>query len=123
MGHAAESLDSSVTSTVQIDVDLDTSANPPVELDRNKKVKSGKKIKWKKASGAPDFAFTDFEGGSPPFDNVDRTDNKIECDFENSDPPDTKYKYTITVKLGKDSYTTTEQISDPTGDKPVIRNE
>ena len=125
MGYPAETLESSVTSTVQIEVDLDTSANPPVIVARKTNVKSGKKIKWKKAAGAPDFQFTGFNGDSPPFESVDISDSKIECDFNTppADPEGKEYAYTITVQLGKDTYTTTKQEMDPAGDKPVIRNQ
>ena len=99
--------------TVILDVSLDTSANPPVIIsNRIKKAAKGDKIKWKKKSGSLDFKFTDFAGDDPPFDNVDKADKKIECDFEpptKIDPEkETDYPYTITVKYNGESYTSDE---------------
>lgn len=114
------------TDTLTLDVDLDTSKNPPVEIsNRNAKGDVGGKIKWKKKQGAPNFVFSGFDPQSTPFDNVDIADNKIECDFNPAagTPGDTKFPYTVTVTYkGKDYTSDKSEVSQPTEGRAVIRN-
>lgn len=112
--------------TLILDVNLDTTKNPPVEIgNRNAKGDVGGKIKWKKESGAPDFTFSGFDPQSMPFKNVKIADNKIECDFDPAagTPGDTKFPYTVTVCYNKTTYTSDEaEVSLPTEGRAVIRN-
>lgn len=110
--------------TVILDVNLDTTANPPVQIsNRNQLAASGDKIKWKKQSGAPDFKFTDFQPQSSPFNNVSISDDKIECDFSTAAPGGTEFPYTITVEYDGQSYTSDEaKVKQPDEGRAVIRN-
>jgi hypothetical protein len=112
--------------TVKLDVDLDTTADPPVQIsNRDKKVPSGDNIKWDKAPGAPNFSFSDFQPQSTPFDSVSVQSNKVECDFSppSTDPSDTEYPYTITVTYNDEEYTSDKStVTQPTGGRAVIRN-
>lgn len=111
--------------TLNLDVSLDTSANPPVVISSRKAdANSGDKIKWHREGGALAFKFTSFEPEAVPFTNVDVADNKTECDFQpGSDPSGTEYQYTITVEYDGDTYTSDEaDVTVPTEGKAVIRN-
>ncbi len=117
---------SSAAGTLTLDVDLDTTANPPVEIsNRNPKADVGGKIKWKPKQGALSFTFSTFDPKSTPFDNVDIADNKIECDFdpEPGTPGDTAFPYTITVSYNNETYSSDKaEVSGPTEGRAVIRN-
>lgn len=95
--------------TVILDVELDTSANPPVEIsNRTQKVPKGDKIKWMK-KGNQSFKFNDFVPEEDPFDDVKISDNKIECNFKPGDTdPGTDFPYTITVESDGKYYTSDE---------------
>ena len=105
--------------TVNLDVSLDTSEDPPVKIStRSKEVDIGKTIKWKKKGGSLGFKFTNFVDHTPlppkgpAFKSLDIEDSKITCTF---DPPTKKkgdperiYPYTITVRYNEKDYTSDE---------------
>jgi hypothetical protein len=115
-----------MAATLQLTVDLDTTANPAVIIsNRNPQAEAGAKIKWLKKTGAADFNINSFDPQSTPFDNVSVTATKIECDFNppSGDPEGTDYPYTITVTYDGNTYSSDKlEGPEPTGDRAVIRN-
>jgi len=116
-----------MAATLQLTVDLDTSANPAVIIsNRSPKADSGGKIKWIKKSGALGFDIQSFNPKSTPFEEVTESASKVDCDKFNpppADPENTQYPYTITVTYDGNTYSSDElKGTEPTGDRAVIRN-
>ncbi len=82
-------------------------------------------IVWRKLPASKSFKMVDLEdlSGKDVFQNIVKSNKKIECDFvpPPADPAKTEYKYRLTIK-----YKGTEYDSDarggPTHGRPVIRN-
>lgn len=121
----AKKQSSAAGGATELRVCLHTMANPPVFIsDREKQTSGGSMIVWKPVPGAPNFSFETFFSSDAAFVNPLVKNNKVTCDFAppSSDPPGTKYEYTITVKKAGDSYSSDEVVTGPTGGRAVIRN-
>ena len=110
--------------TRNIDVELNTSANPPVILStRNQQATAGDTIKWKKKDNNDSFTITSLEPNGTPFSQpeVGGSGNNLSCTFE----PGTEtgsFPYTLTVTSAGTAYTTTDASRERDEGRPVIRN-
>lgn len=121
---AAEAIESGA-GTVILNVTLDTSQDPPVVIDdRDKGAATGDKIKWMKSSGPSEFKFVDFQPQDAEFEDVDIQHNKIECDFETTNPAGTAHHYTILVEDDEGNQYSSDipEILNPDEGRAVIRN-
>jgi len=109
-----------------LDGSLDPTATLPVVIrTRQQPAGNGNQINWRRKPGALNFDFSDFQGATPPFYNVQVAKNWIELDFNYNpaDPPGSEYAYTITVEYGGASYVSDEAyLPRPTDGRAVIRN-
>ena len=106
-----------------IEVDLDTSANPKVVLERIVNVRN-RRVRWTRANSSFEFkAMTDLDTGEFPSIHVDA--HQITCRNKNKLSDISEYTITVEDSNG-DSYNTTVTIpgenGNGDGDKPVIRN-
>lgn len=120
--------------TVNIFVSLDTKANPPVVLKdsagnsaRSEKASSGDTIKWQRQDNNDNFDIDSLAptGAGQAFATASTggSGQWLTSVYQPTDSsPTAKFPYTLTVKDGTDSYTTTETDEDPDNGRPVIRN-
>ena len=119
--------------TINIDVSLDTTANPAVELTkmsggsaRSQKASTGNTIKWQKKDNTDNFDITKLEPTGPgtAFGTATTGGNGqwLKSDYQpTSTGPNDEFPYTLTVTKDGVPYDTTES-PELTDDKPVIRN-
>jgi len=108
--------------TRKIDVTLVPGANPPVQVDHE--VDGDSKIEWKKSSGSADFEILSLDINATVFTDEELGPQKRKIKVKDDTAKKGDYEYVLSVKGKEDgkTYTTTKQIEDPDGDKPVIRN-
>ena len=108
----------------KLEVSLNLTANPPVEIsEQDADAKGHKSIRWKRKAGET-FKFKRLNDLNQAYFNkqsisLDR--EKVSCNNRAPDDPSEKYEYEIVVTLGNSVYTSTK-IGSPPGGKPVIRN-
>lgn len=125
--------------THTIRVSLDTSADPPVSLDRwdlDLKNKGTHKVVWKAADDTAEFTFYSLTiggntysnpttGGSPgnnsPLSDIDVSDKKITLKDKVDGRID--FPYEIAVQLGTKRYSTAKAKPQAEGGSPRIRNQ
>jgi hypothetical protein len=125
--------------THTIRVSLDTSADPPVSLDRwdlNLKNKGTHKVVWKPADGTTEFTFYSLRiagktysnpttGGSPgknsPLSDINVSDEKITLKDKVDGTID--FPYELVVRAGDNTYSTGEANPQLEGGVPKIRNQ
>jgi len=104
----------------KIDVYLDTTRNPQVQVDPI--VLGRSKMEWRRESDSPDFDFVNIDfDPSGAFTLKDIKPQKIEV---SNSLAVGDYEYTLTVRSAAngDLYSTTESGPPAPGDRPVIRN-
>lgn len=122
-----------------IKVSLDTSANPPVSLDRlelDLKNKGTHKVVWKPADGTTEFTFYSLRidgqtysnpttGGSPgknsPLSDINVSDKKMTLKDKVDGTID--FPYVLVVRAGDNTYSTGEPNLQLEGGVPKIRNQ
>lgn len=122
-----------------IKVSLDTSADPPVSLDRwelDLKSKGTHKVVWKPADGTTEFTFYSLTidgttysnpttGGSPgnnsPLSDINVSDQKMTLKDKVDGTID--FPYVLVVQAGDKTYSTGEPKPQLEGGVPKIRNQ
>jgi hypothetical protein len=108
--------------TRKIDVMLNVGANPEVEV--TSLVDGDSKIQWKKDPDSADFDIVSLDINETVFTNKEVGPQKKKIEVKDDTSQTGEYPYTLTVKTADGvEHNTTTQSEDPTGDKPVIRNQ
>lgn len=120
--------------TVNINVSLDTSANPPVVLTnragasaRSQQANSGDTIRWQKHDSNDNFDISSLEptGAGQAFSSPapGGSGQWLSSEYQPPDSaPTAEFAYTLTVTSNGTEYSTTEQEDEPDNGRPVIRN-